>query len=151
MKQLMDLFGDVLNQPFPEEVSVSPVSVEKLLSILRSPHEKKLCQVELAATIDAGMPFVKATYNLEGDGPLVLNCYETISALNMAARQAYYPNLDVIAAHIPACPREESDLLQHANTCIQSGIAYYCQQVSTNMNSSLEAFKWLGIFSFLFD
>ena len=38
MKQLMDLFGDV--EPFLEEVSVSPVTVEKLLSILRNPREE---------------------------------------------------------------------------------------------------------------
>ena len=128
-------------------MSVSPVTVEKLLSVLRSPHEKKLLQVELAATIDAGMPFVKATFNLEGDGPLVLNCYDTISALNMAARQAYYPSLDGITAHIAANPHEESDLLQHANTCIQPGIAYYFQQVSTSMKASLEAFKAARLFS----
>lgn len=96
MKQLMDLFGDV--KPFLEEVTVSPATVEKLLSVFRNPREKKLLQVELAVTIDAGMPFVKATYNLEGDGPLVLTCYDTISALNMSARQAHYPNLDAIAA-----------------------------------------------------
>lgn len=96
MKQLMDLFGDV--EPFLEEVTVSPATVEKLLSVFRNPREKKLLQVELAVTIDAGMPFVKATYNLEGDGPLVLTCYDTISALNMSARQAHYPNLDAIAA-----------------------------------------------------
>ena len=34
--------------------------------------------VELAATIDAATPFVKATYNLEGDGPFALSCYEAI-------------------------------------------------------------------------
>ena len=59
MKQLMDLFGDV--KPFPEEVTVSPATIEKLLSVLWNPHEKKLLQVELAATIDAGMLFVKPT------------------------------------------------------------------------------------------
>ena len=58
--------------------------------------------VELAATVDAGLPFVKCTYNLEGDGPLVLSCYDTISALNMAARQAHYPNLDAITGLIAA-------------------------------------------------
>ena len=34
MKQLMDLFGDV--QPFLEEASVSPATIEKLLSVLRN-------------------------------------------------------------------------------------------------------------------
>ena len=36
----MDLFGDV--KPFPEEVTVSPATIEKLLSVLQNPHEKKL-------------------------------------------------------------------------------------------------------------
>ena len=69
--------------------------------------------MELATTIDAGMPFVKASYKLGRGDPLilVLNCYDAISALNMAARQAYHPNLDGIAAHIAANPCEESDLL----------------------------------------
>lgn len=68
MKQLMDLFGDI--EPFLERASVSPATIGKLLSILRNHKEKELLQVELAVTIDAGMPFVKATYNLEGDGDL---------------------------------------------------------------------------------
>ena len=46
--------------------------------------------VELAVTVDAGMPSVQATYNLEGDGPLALTCYETISALYAAARPLKY-------------------------------------------------------------
>ena len=87
MKQLMVLFGDV--QPFLEEdTSVSPGTRGKLLAILQNPQEKAHLMVELAVTIDAGMSFVKATYNLEGDGPLALTCYETISALSVAARQA---------------------------------------------------------------
>ena len=103
--------------------------------------------MELAATIDAGMPFVKATYNLEGDGPLALTCYDAISALNMSARQAYYPNLDAIAAHIVSNAQEESDLVQHAKSCVQPGIAYYFEQVSTNMKPALEAFKAARLFS----
>ena len=145
MKQLMDLFGDV--EPFLQEVTVSPATVEKLLSILRNANEKKLLQVELAATIDAGLPFVKCTYNLEGDGPLVLSCYDTISALNMAARQAHYPNLDAIAGRIATNAHEKSDLVQHATRCVQPGIAYYFQQVSTNMKPALEAFKAARLFS----
>ena len=146
MKQLMDLFGDV--QPFLEEASVSPATIEKLLSVLRNHQEKKLLQVELAVTIDAGMPFVQSMYNLEGDGPLALTCYDIISALNMSARQAHYPNLDDVAAHIAAGnTQEESDLLQHAKKCIQPGITYYFEQISTNMKAALEAFKTARLFS----
>ena len=145
MKQLIDLFGDV--EPFLQKVTVSPATVEKLLSVLRSTNEKKLLQIELAAMIDAGLPFVKCTYNLEGDGPLVLSCYDTISALNMAARQAHYPNLVAIAGRIAANAHEERDLIEHAKQRVQPGIAYYFQQVSTNMKQALEAFKAARLFS----
>lgn len=60
----MCLFGNI--EPFLEEASVSPATVDKFLSVLRDPQERKLLQVELAATVDAGMPFARATYNLEG-------------------------------------------------------------------------------------
>lgn len=62
----------------------------------------------------------------------------------MSARQAHYPNFDAIAAQIVVDGREESDLLQHG---IQPGIAYYFQQISTNMKTSLEAFKAARLFS----
>ena len=40
MKLLMDQFGDV--QPFLEEASVSPATIEKHILFLRNPQEKKL-------------------------------------------------------------------------------------------------------------
>ena len=88
--------------------------------------------VELAVTIDTGMPFVKATYNLEGDGPLVLSCYETISELNATARQANYPNLLAVASQVSfGDARLESELVQHAKNCVNPSISYYFQQIST--------------------
>ena len=54
----------------------------------QSPANVSYLQVELAITVDAGTPFVRAPYNLEGDGPLVLKCYEEISRLSAAVTQA---------------------------------------------------------------
>ena len=39
-------------------------------------------KIELAVTVDSMQPFVKATYDLEGDGPLVLYAYQKISSLH---------------------------------------------------------------------
>ena len=50
-----------------------PATMPKLGSILSTKKDKLM--VELAAVTDAGEPLVKTTYDLEGDGPLVLNCY----------------------------------------------------------------------------
>ena len=38
-------------------------------------------ELELAIVIDYGENFVKATYDLEGDGPLILHCFEIIDIL----------------------------------------------------------------------
>ena len=57
----MELFADV--QPFLETHTViSPATRGKLLSMLSDDEEKKYLMVELAVTIDAAAPFVKATY-----------------------------------------------------------------------------------------
>lgn len=75
--------------------------------------------MELSVTIDAALPFVTATYALEGDEPLALNCYETISALDAAARHAYYPNTIAVACRLSAGNVQmERELLQHAKSCV---------------------------------
>ena len=147
MKQLLDLFSDV--EPFLEEsTAIAPTTRGKLLTMLHDRQQKLYLMVELAVTIDAAMPFVKVTYNLEGGGPLSLTCYETISALNAAARQANYPNLQVLANDLSTgdCNKEE-ELSQYAKSCVQPGITYYFQQLSTNMKQALEAFKTARLFS----
>ena len=79
----MLLFGDLL--PFLQEnVDVSPATCGKLIEILTNSSKKAFLMVELAVVIDIGEHFVKATYSLEVDGPLVFNCSEILSAVNTA-------------------------------------------------------------------
>ena len=54
-------------------------------------------RLELAAVIDVGEHFVKSTYTLEGDGPLVLVCYEEILKLRAVI---HYANVNATAANI---------------------------------------------------
>ena len=93
MKQLLLQFGDV--QPFLEENDdLGPATRPKLLAVLTNPQRKSLLQIELASVIDCGEPFVKATYTLEGDGPLVLECYEIITTVQEAIRVAHMPKYE---------------------------------------------------------
>ena len=79
-----------------------------LLQIMANPMENARLQMELAAVIDAGEPFVETTYNLEGDGPLALNCYgplalncyEVLSTLSAGIDVQQYPNLLAIALKV---------------------------------------------------
>ena len=45
---------------------------------------------------------VKATYNLEGDGPLVLKCFEVLSTLVADIQVGHYPNVQAIAKALSA-------------------------------------------------
>ena len=49
-------------------------TAQELLEMLQNPNLKPYLQIELAAVVDASEAFVRTTYNLEGDGPLVLTC-----------------------------------------------------------------------------
>lgn len=57
-------------------------------------------KLELAAAIDVGEHFVKATYFLEGYGPLFLACYEKLSAVSQFCQALNFPNVRVIATAI---------------------------------------------------
>ena len=54
-------------------------------------------KIELAIAIDAGEPFVRATYNFEGDGPIALHAYEEVRKLYNVIALPHYPNLIAIA------------------------------------------------------
>ena len=71
-QQLMVQFRDV--ERYMEEAKdakVCPQILPQLQEILSDPQQHMLLKLELAATIDVGEHFVKATYFLEGDGPLI--------------------------------------------------------------------------------
>lgn len=91
MHQLMLLFGDV--EPFLTRVDVGTSTRSQLLTILQNIPMCHLLKVELAIAIDVGHPFVTATYQLEGDGPLIFYVYEEISVAHAAIQSAHYPNL----------------------------------------------------------
>ena len=84
--QLMVQFGDVTR--FVEEAKdakVCPQLPPQLQVILSEPQRPMNLKLELAATIDGGEHFVKATYFLEGDGPLIFACYEKLSAVFLSS------------------------------------------------------------------
>ena len=77
MNQVMIQFGFIA--PFLQKhEDIGPATQAKLLEILSQTQSLLLLKVELAAVIDLGEHFVKGTYRLEGDGYLVLSCYEEI-------------------------------------------------------------------------
>jgi hypothetical protein len=80
------------------------------------------------------MPFVRATYNLEGGGPLVLKCY---GCLNAAVSQAHYSNLQATIDYISAGNVQIQQWTQYATSCVQPGLTYFIQQLDGSMKQLL--------------
>ena len=146
--QVMVHFGDV--EPFLKKNEDLPSATRtKLLSFFTDDKKDKL-QVELAGVIDYGEEFVKATYKLEGDGPLVFTCYEIINALQIAIKriETHAPNTKAVIKSISKGSHTVKERLrQHARNCMHPGVAYFNRQLSSSLQMPLEAFKAARLFS----
>ena len=138
---LMLLFGDVL--PFLEEnTDLSPITRQKLLSILQDPQKSTRLQLELAAVIDAGEAFVKATYKLEGDGALVFNCFDVLASLAAGIQTAYFPNLTAVSGRLShGNGTLTQQLVQYGRSCVQPGLDYFLARFNQDLSESVAAFK----------
>ena len=148
--QVLVQFGDIL--PFLEkhcEIAPKARTSTKLLEILKDNKKKSFLQIELAAIIDVGESFVKATYNLEGDGPLVLLCYDQIQLLKAKIENPLYPNVEALARTLSTRGRTYQQLKQHAINCVQPGLDYFISKFFGNsapLTESLAAFKAARLF-----
>ena len=57
-------------------------------------------KLELAVTVDVGLHFVKATYYLESDGPLLFSCHEKLKAVAEAFQTPHFPNVRAVVVSI---------------------------------------------------
>ena len=146
--QVLVQFGDVV--PFLEKHNeISPVTRAKLLDLLNDSKKKTCLQMELAAVVDAGEPFVKATYNLEGDGALVFKCYDQIQTLKAGIDNAYYPNVNALAQKLSTRGHTCQQLKQYASKCVQPGLEYFKSKFcgdSAELKDTLDAFKAARLF-----
>ena len=75
----------------------------------------------MAAVVDWGEPFVKATYKLEADGPLAFTCYEVIQEIVTSIKVANIPNVQAVARDVSPSLTVQKTLIANAKQCIQPG------------------------------
>ena len=86
-QQILMQFGDIERFLIEAKaIKVGPQLLPKLQAIFSAPERLINLKLELAITIDVGEHFLKATYFLEGDGPLVLSCYDILHAVARACQ-----------------------------------------------------------------
>ena len=69
---------------------------------------------------------MKATYRLEGDGPLVFSAYEEIATLQAGISNAHYPNTNAVATKL--CSGRavlKQQLMDYADSCTKLAYDYF--------------------------
>ena len=124
--------------------SVAPKSREK---IERLQLQSAQVQIELAVNVDAGETFVKATYALEGDGPLALQCYDILTGVKTAIQVRHLPITAAIAKTV-ATPAKTEDWMDYAVSCVQPGFEYFESKFGDDgeLQSTVAAYKSARLF-----
>lgn len=126
-----------------KDAKVCPQILPQLQEILRDPQQHLLLKLELAAIIDVGEHFVKATYFVEGDGPLIFSCEEKVSVVNQACQAPHYPNVHAIAT---AIARENpgqnvAALGRRVKACVEPAITSFRRKFNVDLYDLLMALK----------
>ena len=140
-------FGDI--EPFLSENEVAPACRGKVLAILNDPQKKSHLQVELAVVIDVGEQFVKATYSLEGDGPLVFTCFEVLTAVDASIHTGHLPNTSAVIQHLSrnfGNTISSQQWLAYARRCVEPGLNYFQKKFGDELSASVAAFRAARLF-----
>ena len=144
-QQIMTQWGDV--PKFLAATDVAPKSCQKLKNLLQTAGTELL--IEFAVIVDVGEPFVKATYSLEGDGPLAPACYETLSSVKASVQVKHWPNTKAIARRLAEefqNPGLEQKLMDYALSCVQPGFTYFQIKFWNQLSPLVNAFKAARLF-----
>ena len=129
-------------------ISSPPATSTKLLQVLDDPAKSRKLKIEIATTVEAMEPFVKATYKLEGDGPLCLEAYQQLSILFASMCTQHYPNVAAVAkAEANGNASHEQQLLDYLKACVQPAYDYFYLKFNNDLKPVLDAFKAARLFS----
>ena len=99
---------------------------------------KMYMQLVLATLVNGALPFVQATYKLEGDRALIFERCDIISSLTAAVHVADYPNVKAVCKK----PTQEIHLCNSSCCCTLSSVcSNYNHHLSWCLKKPLAAFK----------
>ena len=99
--QVFTAFGDV--EKFLKNDDLPLATSTRLLQVLDDPAKTRKLKIEIATTVDAMEPFVKATYKMEGDGALSLVAYQQLSMLYASVSNQHHPNVVAVGRSKGKC------------------------------------------------
>ena len=125
---------------FLERADFPPATSTKLLQALDDPAKTRKLKFEIATTVDAMEPFLKATYKLEGDGPLSLEAYQQLSILFASVSTQHYPNVAAVAkVEANGNASHEQQLLDYSKACVQPVYDYFYLKLNNDLKPVLHS------------
>ena len=91
--------------------------------------------------------YVKATYNLEGDGSLAFKCYEEVQKFVAAIRFTYTCNTEAVIRAISTQTSVQQRLRIYAKSCAQKALEYFQHQLESSLHIPMSAFKAVQVFN----
>ena len=102
--QIMVQFGDI--EPFLHcNEDIAPATKVILLRFFTDNEKKSKLNMELVIIVDYGEIFVKETYDLEWDGPLIWHCFEVINSLCITIKSWIVVN-PMLRLLLMICPKD---------------------------------------------
>lgn len=138
--QCLKYFGDIT--PFiRDNPDVGARLHDRLLAMLEDNDFVKHLKLEMAIVVDLGVHLVKATYDLEGDGPLVLSSYKILQRVSSAIGQRHYPNLNGVIRSLDVPAVQEAQLRQEVQAGVQDALNYFLRKFNIQHVANVRAFK----------
>ncbi len=144
--QCLEYFGDI--HPFVRDhPDVGARLHDRLMVLLDDDDFMKLLKLEMAIVVDLGVHFVKATYDLEGDGPLAVSAYQILQGVSHAIGQKHYPNFNAVLRSMDVTPKEAAQLKKQVQAGVQEPVEYFLRKFNVQHVDTVRAFKAARIFS----
>ena len=112
-----------------------------LQEIISDPPKNRKLHMELAITVEAMERFVKATYNLEGDEPLIFKAYEEIVMLSAVILNQHYPNTKAVAKSLTTTSIQQQQLFDNAKSCVAPSYKYFQDKFEGDLKAIVQVFK----------
>lgn len=142
--QMLTYFGE-LRRFLDDNQDVAPKTMDHLRVVMNDPDQVCRLKLELAAVIDVGKHFVTATYDLEGDGALVLCCYERLQAVAYACRihAMHLPNVRAVARDLAASNPEVTVewAEEHGRESIRDAVLWFSRKFNVELYDTVRVFK----------
>ena len=95
----------------------------------------------MTIVVDLGVNLVKATYNFEGGGPLILKCYEILQFVSTAVGHKQYPNFEGVLRNLGADQHEAAQARAQDLAGIQDAVQFFLRKCNVQPVDVVHAFK----------